>query len=262
MTRPLAGQRKRLDACSAGAGCGRCGRVGAAVGRAPRSFCSAGALMMRGWPAVPPALRAARGGAGAALGLRLRPLGAAAAGHRQHRAGAHAGRLGDAVDALQLGQRHAVLAGDAVERLARLQGVAPLPAGRGDRRRSGGPAAAALRAQRRGVPARRLRCGLALPAAAGTPAGSTSCWPGLMAGAVAQAVDLDQRRDRHAVALGDAVERVALLHLDGLAAGGRARPVHGPAGVAVGAAGRIGCGLRWRVVARAGVALGRRRRQL
>ena len=227
-----------------GAGlCGRRGGVVAAVREGGRSLLAGRIQHARLGGGAGRALRGARGGGG-----RRVDAGGRGAGYGQHRAGAHAGRLGDAVDALQLGQRHAVLAGDAVERLAGLQGVAPLPAGGchrcgGWRRRGRRPrqrrAAGGLLGRRLGGP-----CG-----------GQHQLLARLDGGAVGQAVDLDQRGDRHAVALGDAVQRVAFLHLDGLAARGGARTVHGPAGIAVGAGGRVGGGRRGRVIAGAGQAI-------
>ena len=200
--------------------------------------------MIRAWlggTGVPWAMRGAAAG-----GARS---GSARAGTDEHGAHAHPGRLGDAVDALQLGQRHAVLAGDAVEQLAGLHGVLPLPA---LLRRW-------VRARRGAAPWRRRRaCGW--PAARHSGRGSgrqQQLLARLDAGAVAEAVDLDQRRDRHAVALGDAVERVALLHLDALAAGharrraAQRRALDRRAGVALGARGVAGTGRR-PVVAGAG----------
>ena len=265
MTRPLAGQRKRpMPARRERPRAARFASELRSVSAAVRS--AARCVEQPGLAGDARDARAARSGERGRRSACGWAAGVAPAGHGQHRAGAHPGRLGDAVDALQLGQRHAVLTRNAVERLTRLQRVAPLPAGRGHRRRR----RAALRYRRcaRAAP-RDRRAAPARACAAGTPAGSTSCWPGLMAEPWARPLTSIRAEIGHAVALGDAVERVALLHLDGLAAGGRPRPIHRPAGIAVSAGGRFGCGLRRSVVARTGVALaavglgrvvGRRRR--
>ena len=224
-------------------------RLEASLRRSPRAavFCSRcvdACAAGRRCRAAPSAAERGRGGGarcgGGGLGARRVPGTDSTVPARTR------GRLGDAVDALQLGQRHAVLAGDAVERLARLHacGCPPSRLGRDRGGGRGGAGVGVLRPAARGPRA-------AAPAPRRLGGGHAGRQHQLLARldgwAVRQAVDLDQRRDRHAVALGDAVERVALLHLDGLAARGGARAVHGRAPASRSAPGaiRLGRSRRW-----------------
>jgi hypothetical protein len=100
-----------------------------------------------------------------------------------------------------------VPARDGVERVARLQRVAAVPAGRVDGARLD---RLLDRLRRRTAGDRRARLGTGRRRAGG----QHQALARLEGGSVRQAVDLDQRADLHAVPLGDPEQGIARLHLD------------------------------------------------